>query len=325
MSSRVHAGEDAVEVAAPAGVVYGLLADAVRWPVFLPSLVHVERLDFDGTRERLLVWEVAAQPGAPGGHVRSRHTRRVLRPHERSVVFEEEDQARPGLVTSGVWTVRPAGEDRCVLGLRQERVLPLLPAAGDSRVRDEDTGGVRRRLGEVRAAAERWEELDGLLLSFEDRIRVEGPAELVYDFLYRVEDWEERLPHVEGARVREDSPGVQVVLVDTCAPEGGAGLTTGAVRLCFPHAGRIVYKETLLPPLLAAHSGEWSLLPDAVGVTVVAAHRVMLRPDAVARELGAGTSLLEARRQVHGRLSRADRQALGLAKWHAESTVRRLR
>ncbi|MEU7341647.1 SRPBCC family protein [Streptomyces sp. NPDC007074] len=325
MSSRVHAGEDAVEVAAPAGVVYGLLADAVRWPVFLPSLVHVERLDFDGTQERLLVWEVAAQAGAPGGHVRSRHIRRVLRPHERSVVFEEEEQARPGLVTSGVWTVRPAGEDRCVLGLRQERVLPLLTAAGDSRVRDEDTGGVRRRLGEVRAAAERWEELDELLLSFEDRIRVEGPAELVYDFLYRVEDWEERLPHVEGARVREDSPGVQVVLVDTCAPEGGASLTTGAVRLCFPHAGRIVYKETLLPPLLAAHSGEWSLLPDAVGVTVVAAHRVMLRPDAVARELGAGTSLLEARRQVHGRLSRADRQALGLAKWHAESTVRRLR
>ncbi|MFC5202458.1 SRPBCC family protein [Streptomyces sp. NPDC048448] len=325
MSSRVHAGGDAVEVAAPAGVVYGLLADAVRWPVFLPSHVHVERLDFDGTQERLLVWEVAEEAGAPGGHVRSWHTRRVLRPQDRSVVFEEEDQARPGMVTSGVWTVRPAGETRCVLSLRQERVLPVLLAAGDSRLRGDAAADVQRRLGQVRGAAEQWEELDELLLSFEDRIRVEGPAELVYDFLYRVEDWPERLPHVEGTRVREDAPGIQVVLVDTCAAEGAGTVTTRAVRLCFPHAGRIVFKETRPPRLLAAHSGEWSLLPDASGVTVVAAHRVMLRQDAVAGELGQNTSLLEARRHVHGWLSRADRQALDLAKWHAESTVRRLR
>ncbi|QFZ78452.1 hypothetical protein GFH48_38960 [Streptomyces fagopyri] len=324
MSSRVHAGEDAVEVAAPAGVVYGLLADAVRWPVFLPSYVHVERLDFDGTQERLLVWEVADEAGAPGGHVRSWHTRRVLRPQDRTVVFEQEDQARPGLVTSGVWTVRPAGETRCVLALRQERVLPVLLAADDSRLRADADADVRSRLGLLRGAAEQWEELDELLLSFEDRIRVEGPAELVYDFLYRIEGWEERLPHVEGTRVREDAPGVQVVLADTCGAQGGT-VTTRAVRLCFPHAGRIVYKETLTPRLLAAHSGEWSLLPDASGVTVVSAHRVMLRQDAVARELGENTSLLEARRHVHGWLSRADRQALDLAKWHAESTVRRLR
>lgn len=94
--------------------------------------------------------------------------------------------------------------------------------------------------------------------------------------------------------MREDAPGIQVVLVDTCAAEGAGTVTTRAVRLCFPHAGRIVFKETRPPRLLAAHSGEWSLLPDASGVTVVAAHRVMLRQDAVAGELGENTSLLEA-------------------------------
>jgi aromatase len=41
--------------------------------------------------------------------------------------------------------------------------------------------------------------------------------------------------------------------------------------------------------------------------------------------LGAGTGLLEARDHVRAWLSRASTETLGLAKWHAESTVRRLR
>ncbi|MFF8025124.1 SRPBCC family protein [Streptomyces sp. NPDC007896] len=332
MSSRVHACEDSVGVAAPAGVVYGMLADAACWPVFLPSVVHVERLDFDGVQERLRMWELADEAGAGaggaggvlGGRVGSWHTRRVLHPDARAVVFEQEDAAWPGSVTSGVWSVRPAGETECVLALRQERGLPAAAADGAG-ARREAEADVHRRLAQVQQAAERWEQLDELLLSFEDRVRIEGPAELVYDFLYRIEDWPERVPHVEWASVREDVPGIQVASLDTCAAPGGRTVSTRAVRLCFPHAGRIVYKETLTPGLIAAHSGEWSLLPDASGVTVVAAHQVMLRQEAVPPVLGAGTGLLEARDHVRAWLSRASTEALGLAKWHAESTVRRLR
>ncbi|MFJ1610612.1 SRPBCC family protein [Streptomyces sp. NPDC088253] len=339
MSSRVHACEYMVGVAAPAGVVYGMLADAVRWPVFLPWVVHVERFDFDGVQERLRMWELAdpadaggadgaggagGAGGVLGGRVGAWHIRRVLHPDARAVVFEQEDAAWPGSVTSGVWSVRPAGERECVLVLRQERGLPVAAADGAG-ARREAEADVHRRLAEMRRAAEWWEQLDELLLSFEDRVRIEGPAELVYDFLYRIDDWPERLPHVEWASVREDVPGIQVASLDTCAAPGGRTVSTQAVRLCFPHAGRIVYKETRTPELIAAHSGEWSLLPDACGVTVVAAHQVMLRQEAVAPVLGAGTGLLEARDHVRAWLSRASTQVLGLAKWHAESTVRRLR
>ncbi|KPI12986.1 cyclase/dehydrase [Actinobacteria bacterium OK006] len=353
MSSRVHACEHTVEVAAPAGVVYGMLADAARWPVFLPSVVHVERLDFDGVQERLRMWELAGEagagnpdnPGNPGnnpenagagagagtgvggvlgGRVGSWYARRVLHPDVRAVVFEQEDAVWPGSVTSGVWSVRPAGETECVLGLRQERGLAVAAADGAG-ARREAEADVHRRLAQVRRAAGRWEQWDELLLSFEDRVRIEGPAELVYDFLYRIGDWPGRVPHVERTGVCEDVPGIQVVSLDTCAAPGGRTVSTRAVRLCFPHAGRIVYKETLTPELVAAHSGEWSLLPDASGVTVVAAHQVMLRQEAVARVLGAGTGLLEARDHVRAWLSRASTETLGLAKWHAESTVRRLR
>ncbi|MGW4141726.1 SRPBCC family protein [Streptomyces mirabilis] len=340
MSSRVHACEHTVRVAAPAGVVYGMLADAARWPVFLPSVVHVERLDFDGVQERLRMWELADETGAGNpdnpdadaggvggvleGRVGSWYARRVLHPDVRAVVFEQEDAVWPGSVTSGVWSVRPAGETECVLGLRQERGLAVAAADGAG-ARREAEADVHRRLAQVRRAAGRWEQWDELLLSFEDRVRIEGPAELVYDFLYRIGDWPGRVPHVERTGVCEDVPGIQVVSLDTCAAPGGRTVSTRAVRLCFPHAGRIVYKETLTPELVAAHSGEWSLLPDASGVTVVAAHQVMLRQEAVAPVLGAGTGLLEARDHVRAWLSRASTETLGLAKWHAESTVRRLR
>ncbi|MFF4402707.1 SRPBCC family protein [Streptomyces sp. NPDC001480] len=317
-AQRVHSTQHTVSVAAPAGVVYGLLADAPRWPVFLPSHVHVERMDVgpagcDGAEERLHVWAVHAD------HVRSSVARRVLRPQTRSIEFEQQDAFLPGAPTRGAWTVEPEGEDRSVVTLRHER------PSGPGETSGALEADVRAQLAVVRETAERWEKLDELLFSFQDSVRVEGPAELVYDFLYRIEDWVDLIPHVEWARVAEDQPGVQVAALDTCATESGETVTVEAVRLCFPHAGRIVYKETVTPELIAAHSGEWYLAPDATGVTVVSAHYVMLREEAVERALGPGAALVDARRHVREWLGRASTEALTLAKWHAESAVRRLR
>ncbi|MFH8224538.1 SRPBCC family protein [Streptomyces sp. NPDC018057] len=313
-SQRVHSSQDTVSVDAPAGVVYGLLADAPRWPVFLPSCVHVEQMDFDGTEEQLWVWDVTAD------HVHASRSRRLLHPLTRSIDFELADPAWPGATSSGTWTVEPDGAARSRVTLRHER-----PRGGPAEGPDTLDADVRAQLARVREAAERWDRLDELLLSFEDSVRVEGPSELVYDFLYRVQDWTELLPHVEWTSVTEDQPGIQIAALDTCAAATGETVTVETVRLCFPHAGRIVYKETLTPELIAAHSGEWSLVPDATGTTLVSAHRVLLREEAVAPLLGEGACLADARTQVREWLGRDSREALGLAKWHAESPLRRLR
>ncbi|MFJ6760998.1 MULTISPECIES: SRPBCC family protein [unclassified Streptomyces] len=318
-SQRVHASEQTAWVAAPAGVVYGLLADAVRWPLLLPSHVHVERMDFDGVRERLRLWDVRDE------RVRSFHVRRVLDPRARTVGFEQEDTARPGVPTTGLWTVEALGETESLLTLRQERTLEGLPAAETGRSRQEWQAEPAEQLAQVKQVAERWERLDQLLLSFEDSVHVDGPAELVYDFLYRIGDWPERVPHVESAGVIEDVPGVQLATVDTCAAPGGRTLTTRSVRLCFPSAARIVHKELTTSRLIAAHSGEWSLVPDGGGVRVVCARQVMLREEAVEEVLGAGSGLVEARRYVRTWLGRAGTETLRLAGWHAQSAVRRLR
>lgn len=311
-SQRVHPSEHTAWIAAPAGVVYGLLADAVRWPLLLPSPVHVERMDFDGIRERLRLWDVTDD-----GRVRSFHVRRVLHPRSRTVGFEQEDTARPGLATTGSWTVDEHGDGGCRVTLRQERALEGLPAAATAHSRQEWDAEAAGRLAHLKAIAERWERLDELLLSFEDSVRVDGPAELVYDFLHRIQDWPERVPHVESASVVEDVPGVQVAAVDTCATPDGRTTATRVVRLCFPSAARIVFKELVTPGAIAAHTGEWSLVPDGDGVRVVCAQQVLLRDTA--------ENLVETRRYVRTWLGRASTETLWLAKWRAQTTVRRLR
>ncbi|MET7686068.1 SRPBCC family protein [Streptomyces sp. NPDC005423] len=356
---RGRSVQHTVEVAAPAGVVYGMLADAPRWPVLWPFAVHVERVGLDGGEEHLRVWETA------GGRVRSLLVRRVLDPQARSIDFEQRESGWPATPETGSWSVRPDGEEHALLTLRHD--LPPTPtptptpaaspsaastpaspsvsvsgaatasgpaqtaraaraarAAGVAGVAEVAGAEILDRLERVRETAGRWQHLDELLLSFEDSVRIQGPLEVVYDFLYRIGDWADLLPHVERTQVSEDRPGIQFVTLDTCTDSGTRSVAR-SVRLCFPHAGRIVYKETLNPALIAAHSGEWYLAPDAWGVRAVCARRIMLREEDVTAVLGAGAGLADARRHLRGELGAAAAEALGLAKWHAESAVRRLR
>ncbi|MGA5527463.1 SRPBCC family protein [Streptomyces pseudogriseolus] len=312
-SQRAHFAQHTVPVAAPADVVYGLLADSPRWPVLLPSYVHVERIDFDGTEESLRLWRLRH------GQVCSSPVRRVLRAAERRITFELDGSHVSGAPTSGVWSVAPDGAGRCLVTLRHES------PAGPGSTPEALESDVRAELTALCEAAGRWDRLDELLLSFEDSVHVSGSPELVYDFLYRVEDWADLVPHVERADVTEDRPGVQEAVLHTCEPDTGRTLVSECVRLCFPAAGRIVHKETLTPDPVASHYGEWYLEPGETGVRVVSVHHVMLRESAVESVLGEGALLVDARRHVRERLGRSSTEALGLARWHAESAVRRLR
>ncbi|MER7176091.1 SRPBCC family protein [Streptomyces mesophilus] len=314
MSSRsAHFVEHTVSVAAPASAVFGLLTDAPRWPLFLPSYMHVERMEFDGVEEHLWVWELVA------GRIRSTRIKRVLRPEDRSVDYEEfaaGDASWPGAVASGTWSVAPEDAARSSLTLRCE---------SSTQTPDELDTDVLLRLDGLRRIAEQWDAFDEILLSFQDTTRIDGPPELVYDFLYRVQDWADLLPHIDAAEVCEERPGVQIAVLETCAAHTGLSVTAQTVRLCFPAAGRIVYKETLPPDLVAAHTGEWSIEPGVSGVTLISTHQVLLRPQAVAEVLGPDARLVDARHYVREWFGRDGRAALSLAKWRAESQLSRLR
>ncbi|MFE6894363.1 SRPBCC family protein [Streptomyces sp. NPDC057694] len=307
-----------VQVDAPAGVVYTLMADAENWPLYFSENVHVERLEFDGEHERLRMWALM------GGRLESCIMHRRLDPVERRIDWWHEQPAAPLDFMTGALSVRAEGPRtsaahvRHTLGVVDDRPADLAWA------RDAVDRNSRIHLADLKGLAERWTRLDELTLAFEVSTRVNGSPELVYDFLYRAADWPGRVPHVARAALVEDVPGVQHLILDTHTEHGAQ--TTESVRICFPHAGRIVYKETAPAAPLAAHIGEWSVAPDETGVSVSMRHRVALRdghggtagPDGRA-------GLADVRRQVHRSLSEASRTLLALAKQHAESAVRMLR
>ncbi|MFE2876888.1 aromatase/cyclase [Streptomyces roseus] len=317
-AERVHRTVHETEVAAPAGVVYGLIADPERWPLYFPPNVYVERLEFDGVNERLRMWATA------NGRVKSWTSRRVLDAAARRIEFRQEVPAAPLSAMTGTWIVEPLGAERSRLVLLHD-----FSVAGD---RAEDVEWVERatdtnsraELGNLARLGERWGGLDELVMSFEDTVRVDAPPELVYAFLERAERWPELLPHVSRLELTEpeELPGVQVTAMDTLTADGSAH-TTESVRVCFPAAGRIVYKQTRTPALMSAHTGVWTVTGGAYGSTVTSRHGVVLREEAVAGVLGASADLAAARRYVREALGRNSTATMTYAKQYAESALAR--
>ncbi|MFI5671172.1 aromatase/cyclase [Streptomyces sp. NPDC051704] len=317
-AERVHHTVHETEVAAPAGVVYGLIADPVQWPLYFPPNVYVERLEFDGVHERLRMWATA------NGRVKSWTSRRVLDAAARRIEFRQEVPAAPLSAMTGTWIVEPLGAERSRLVLLHD-----FSVAGD---RAEDVEWVERatdtnsraELANLARLGERWGSLDDLVMSFEDTVRVDAPPELVYAFLERAERWPELLAHVSRLELTEpeELPGVQVMAMDTLTADGSAH-TTESVRVCFPAAGRIVYKQTRTPALMSAHTGVWTVTGGAYGSTVTSRHGVVLREEAVAGVLGASADLAAARRYVREVLGRNSTATMTYAKRYAESALAR--
>ncbi|WP_326654741.1 MULTISPECIES: aromatase/cyclase [unclassified Streptomyces] len=313
-AEQVHRTTHEVNVAAPAGAVYGLIADAVRWPLFFPPNVHVQQLESDGTTERLRMWATA------NGRVKSWTSRRVLSPGERRVEFRQEVSASPVKTMGGTWIVEPLAAEQSRLTLLHDFTVDGDDPAGVEWVERATDTNSRAELENLRKLAERWAQLDELVLSFEDSVRVDGPAGPVYDFLYRVQDWPRLVPHVSRLDLVEDEPGVQVMSMDTTTADGSSH-TTESVRVCFPDEGRIVYKQTATPALMAAHTGEWSVVPDGTGATVTSQHSVVLREENITKILGPDAGVTQARRYIREALGRNSTATLNLAKQHAESAV----
>ncbi|NHI12118.1 actinorhodin polyketide dimerase [Streptomyces sp. KO7888] len=316
----VHRMAQHTEVDAPAGVLYGLIADALRWPVFLPPTVHVEQLEFDGESERLRMWVTA------NDEIRSWTTRRVLDPVAHRVDFRQEVLPRPVTSMGGSWSVEPRGPERSLVTLRNDFSVDGNARADVDWVRRATTANSRAALANLRGLAERWRRLDDLVLSFEDTTRVDAPVEPVYDFLHRFGDRPDAVPGATGIDIAEQAPGVQLMTVRLNGADGTAR-TTESVRIGFPHAGRIVYKDVRdseQPALLAAHAGEWSVEPEpwGTGVTVVARHHAVLDEDGVRERYGDGADAVRlAREALRARLARESVAALRLAKEHAEGAL----
>ncbi|MFI8931154.1 aromatase/cyclase [Streptomyces sp. NPDC053474] len=320
LRTGTHRTTHHTDIDAPAEAVYGIIAEATDWPACFAPTLHVERLEGAGApaaggRERLRIWAVA------NGDVTSWTSRRDLDPGAARIRFRQEVSAPPVASMSGEWTVGPGatpGTARLTL-VHEFTAVDDDPAGTEWVTRATDRNS-RTELANIKALAESRDTAADLVFDFADSTLVDGDPEAVYRFLHDAAAWPDRLPHVSRMRLREDHEGgeyVQWMVMDTVTEQGSAH-TTESVRLCFPQARRIVYKQVVTPPLLAAHIGEWTVTRAPDGVRVTSWHRVRLNEDAITSVLGGDATVTAAKEFVRRAVGGNSAATLALAKTHAE-------
>ncbi|MEV0542238.1 MULTISPECIES: aromatase/cyclase [Nocardia] len=304
--------EHTITVAAPPTEVYRLLAEVENWPRLFPPSVYVTRLEHEGNEERIQIWATA------NGEPKTWISRRVLDPEQLRITFWQEVSAPPVAQMSGTWIIEPR-ED----GGTELRLLHSYRAI------DDDPDGLawiekavddnsRAELPGLKAAVESVVRTADLTLSFVDSVEIAGAASDVYDFVNEANLWTERLPHVASVQLTENTPGVQVLRMDTLTKDGSSH-TTESVRVCFPQH-RIAYKQTTLPALMALHTGYWEFRTNPDGTTTASSqHTVIVEASRITEILGPDAGVPEARTFLREALGGNSRATLNHAKNYAEA------
>lgn len=315
-AERTGCMEHQIEVAAPAAAVYRLLAEVANWPVLFPPTVHVERLERTEPSggevyERIRIWATA------NGEAKNWTSRRVLDPHALRIDFRQEVSAPPVAAMGGSWLIEPISGDGCRVRLLHDFQAVGDDPAGVAWIRGAVDLNSRSELAALKTSVElATGAASELRLSFEDTVWIAGAVGDVYDFLNDAHLWLDRLPHVARVELQENSPGLQVLEMDTRTKDGSTH-TTKSVRVCFP-PGRIVYKQVTLPALMTLHTGHWTLREADGGVSATSQHTVVLNPATIPAVLGVGAGVPQARDFVRAALSTNSMATLRLAKQYAE-------
>nr|UYO79769.1 BalA5 [Streptomyces sp.] len=302
--------EHDITIDAPAAAVYRLIAEVENWPRIFPPTIHVDHVERGDREERIRIWATA------NGEAKNWTSRRTLDPEALRITFRQEVSTPPVAAMGGTWIIEPLSET-------SSRVRLL----HDYRAVDDDPAGLkwideavdrnsRSELAALKSNVELAHASEDLTFSFEDTVRIEGSAKDAYDFINEAGLWVERLPHVASVRFTEDTPGLQVLEMDTRAKDGSTH-TTKSYRVAFPHQ-RIAYKQVTLPALMTLHTGIWTFTETDGGVDATSQHTVVLNTANIARILGDEATVADARAYVHSALSTNSRTTLGHAKDHAE-------
>ncbi|MFI1415135.1 aromatase/cyclase [Streptomyces sp. NPDC020707] len=302
--------EHDITIDAPADAVYRLIAEVENWPRIFPPTIYVDHVERGEGQERIRIWATA------NGEAKNWTSRRTLDPRALRITFRQEVSTPPVAAMGGTWIIEPLSDS-------SSRVRLL----HDYRAVDDDPEGLkwideavdrnsRSELAALKSNVELAHASAELTFSFEDTVRIAGSAKDAYDFINEADLWVERLPHVASVRFSEDTPGLQVLEMDTRAKDGSTH-TTKSYRVAFPHQ-RIAYKQVTLPALMTLHTGIWTFTEDDGGVLATSQHTVVLNTASIARILGAEATVADAREYVRSALSTNSRATLGHARDHAE-------
>ncbi|WP_216586286.1 aromatase/cyclase [Streptomyces brasiliscabiei] len=302
--------EHDITIDAPADAVYRLVAEVENWPRIFPPTIYVDHVERGEGQERIRIWATA------NGEAKSWTSRRTLDPRALRITFRQEVSTPPVAAMGGTWIIEPLSDS-------SSRVRLL----HDYRAVDDDPEGLkwideavdrnsRSELAALKSNVELAYATEELTFSFEDTVQIAGSAKDAYDFIDEADLWVERLPHVASVRFSEDTPGLQVLEMDTRAKDGSTH-TTKSYRVAFPHR-KIAYKQVTLPALMTLHTGIWTFTENDGGVRATSQHTVVLNTANIAKILGDEATVADAREYVRSALSTNSRATLGHAKDHAE-------
>jgi aromatase len=303
--------EHEITVQADADQIYRFLAEVENWPRLFPPTIFVDHVERGADQERIRIWATA------NGEAKNWTSRRWLKPGDRRIDFRQEVSPPPVASMGGAWVIEPLSDKESRVRLLHDyRAIDDDPASLAWIDKAVDTNS-RKELGALKENIERAATTpQDLLMSFTDTVEVAGAAKDVYEFINEADQWTERLPHVARVDMREDTPGLQILEMDTRTKDGSMH-TTKSVRVCFPHQ-RIVYKQTTLPALMALHTGYWELLEHENGVTATAEHTVIINTDNIAKVLGPDADVAQAKEFVRKALGGNSLATLNHAKEYAE-------
>ncbi|MDT6987484.1 aromatase/cyclase [Streptomyces lusitanus] len=304
--------EHEITISAPAAAVYRLLAEVTNWPRVFPPTIYVDREGTGAGEERIRIWATA------NGEPKTWTSRRTLDPEALRITFRQEVPAPPVAAMGGTWIVEPLDEGSCRVRLLH-----------DYRAVDDDPHDLlwieravdRNSTSELAALKENVErvheaEAQELTFSFTDSVRIDGAAKDAFAFVNEAGLWTERLPHVARVRFTEDTPGLQELEMDTRAKDGSTHTTKSYRVVLGQH--RIAYKQVTLPALMTLHTGVWTFEETEAGATASSQHTVTLNTDNIAKILGPGATVADARAYVRSALSTNSLATLGHAKEYAE-------
>ncbi|MFI8997839.1 aromatase/cyclase [Streptomyces sp. NPDC053542] len=300
------------EVSAPASEVYRIISDVTSWPLHFPPTLHAERIAAEGDTERIRIWALA------NGEPRTWVSTRRLDPRGLVIEFAQTEPRDPVAAMSGTWRITERTDGTCTVRLDHAyRAVGDAPEALERIARAVDTNS-EAELASLKRAAESAADFPVLHLEFEDSEVIAGSPAEAYDFLCDAARWADRLSHVERIVLKEETPGLQFMEMDTRSPDGSVHTTTSG-RVCVP-TSRIVYKQVRLPKVLRSHTGEWRFEALPAGrVQVTSRHSVIIDPEAVAALPDPPPSLDAARAAVRNALGANSRATLATAKAHIES------
>ena len=309
-TSAVRDTEHEISIGAPAERVYTLIADVDKWPEIFPPTVHAECAQTDGNSELIRIWATA------NGTAKTWTSRRQHDPERMSVSFRQERSQHPVGGMGGTWLIEAVSESEC-----RVRLLHDFFAASDNPADlDWISAAVdRNSMSELRAL-KASAELTGpdQLITFDDTELVDGSAKDVYDFLNEAQLWSQRLPHVSRVSMEEETPGLQILEMDTTTQDGSVH-TTRSVRVCRPYRS-IVYKQVVVPALMTLHTGRWLIEERGAGVCVTSRHTVRINTARIADVLGPAADVLTAQQAVRNALSGNSLTTLRAAKAYAEDS-----